>query len=336
MHRLRQFIRLFAVLVCGWLVSPGSLQAQSQVSWNFLGPFGAPARVVMIAADPRTDSVLYAVAPGGGVWKTSDGGNSWATLTDAIASLQVCSIALDPHFPDVLYLGTGDDQSPRPLQGVGVSSDGGRTWTMGARFTNQPVCAIAVDPTNSSHVVAGSAEGLFVSADAGSTWSKTVASPVSSIAFDASGVVYAGTAVNDSGGLRDHVLIRSSDSGKTWTNVSLPANPFASSGQTTWVNVTIAGGSISVLVSYETTPFLPGSSSTATSPLSTVDFYQSTDGGNTWSAPAHVGQALPPVQLITDPVSGVLYVTGNVLLTSANQGSTWVPVATVTSDFHTA
>src|SRR5258708_38310545 len=111
---------------------------------------------------------------------------------------------------------------------------------MQARFTNQPVCAVAVDPTNSARVFAGSAEGLFVSSDAGATWTKTIASPVSSIAFDSQGIAYAGTVGADSGGFRDHVLIRSSDNGKTWIKVSLPASPFSSTSQTTWVNVTLA------------------------------------------------------------------------------------------------
>jgi uncharacterized protein (TIGR03437 family) len=339
MHRLRQFIswkRFALIALCLGIGLPESSNAQSQVSWNFLGPFGAPARVVMIAADPRTDSVLYVVAPGGGVWKTTDSAQSWTALSDSISSLQVCSVAIDPRSPDVLYLGTGDDQSPRPLQGVAVSSDGGRTWAMQARFSSQPVCAVAVDPTNSARVFAGSAEGLFISSDAGATWTKAVASPVSSIAFDSQGIAYAGTVGADSGGSRDHVLIRSSDNGKTWINISLPANPFASTSQTTWVNVTVVPGAISVLVSYEPTPFLPGSSSSANSALSVVDFYQSADGGNTWSTPARAGQARPPTQLLTDTASGTLYVIGSTLLTSANQGSTWAPITTTTNDFHTA
>ena len=143
MHRSRQSIRASAFLLvtlCLWIGQPRALLAQSQLSWNFAGPFSPPARVVMIAADPRTDSTLYAVAPGGGVWKTTDGAMDWVAVTDPLPTLQLCSIALDPHSPDVLYVGTGDDQSPRPLQGVAVSADGGRTWTMGARSPGPMGC----------------------------------------------------------------------------------------------------------------------------------------------------------------------------------------------------
>ena len=214
-HHSRQFIRHI-----GWLClaialgSPEPAAAQSAATWSFAGPFGAPARVVRLAADPRNDSTLYLLAPGGGVLKTQDGGALWAPITDSLPSLQFCSMAIDPHSPDVLYLGTGDLQSPRPFQSVARSSDGGRTWELQARFTNQPVCALAVDPTNSTRVLAGSGEGLFLSQDAGTTWSKVLGAAVTSIAFDSQGIVYAGTLADDAAGVREHAVARSSDNGR--------------------------------------------------------------------------------------------------------------------------
>ena len=335
-HRLRQFIRSRSGLIHLFWVLLGLALAQplpAQVPWNFLGPAGAPARVVMLAADPRSDSVLYVVAPGGGVWKTTEGGGSWTPLTDAISSLQVCSVAIDPRAPDVLYLGTGDNQSPRPGQTVARSTDGGRTWAMGVRFTNQPVCALAVDPTNSSRVFAGSGEGLFISQDAGASWNKVNASPASSIAFDSQGIVYAGVLGQDSAGARDHVLTRSSDGGRTWTYISLPQNPYSSTLQTTWVNVTTNAVSVSAIILYQL-PVPAGSSSSAQSRLSFIDFYRSVDGGTTWSAPVRVGEAHPPAQLLADPVSGNLFVAGNTLAASTNQGLSWSQIGTATGDFH--
>src|SRR5713101_2553647 len=81
MHRLRQFISRRAGLVFFLAFAfPASLCAQG--SWTFLGPLNVAARVTMIAADPRSDSVLYVVTPGGGISKTSDGGLSWTAITD--------------------------------------------------------------------------------------------------------------------------------------------------------------------------------------------------------------------------------------------------------------
>src|SRR5205807_3111825 len=107
-------------------------------------------------------------------------------------SLQVCSLAIDPSTPDVMYLGTGDDQAPRPAQGVARSTDAGQTWTFQARFTNQPVCALVVDPANSNRVFAASAEGLFLSNDSAASWKRILAVPVNSIVIDGQDV-YAGT-----------------------------------------------------------------------------------------------------------------------------------------------
>jgi len=286
----------------------------------------------MLAADPRSDSVLYVVAPGGGVWKTIEGGSSWTPLTDGISSLQVCSVAIDHRSPDVVYLGTGDNQSPRPWQTVARSSDGGRTWAMRARFTNQPVCALAVDPADSSRVFAGSAEGLFISPDAGASWNKVIASPATSIAFDSQGIAYAGVLGQDSAGARDHILARSSDSGRTWTYVSLPQNPYSSTLQTTWVNVATDAVSVSAIILYQSA----GSASSAQPALSFIDFYRSVDGGTTWSAPVRVGYAHPPAQLLTDPVSGNLFIAGSTLAASTNQGQSWFQIGTATSDFHSA
>ncbi|MBI2822108.1 MAG: hypothetical protein HYX74_07765, partial [Acidobacteria bacterium] len=297
-----------------------------------------------LAVDPRNDSVLYLASPGGGVWKTQDGGWHWDPQIDSAPSVQICSLALDPHFPDVLYLGTGDDQSPRPAQGVARSADGGQSWTFQVRFTNQPVCTLAVDPTNSGRVFAGSAEGLFLSSDAGASWNKVLASPVTSVAFDGWGSVYAGMLGEDPPGARDNILARSSDGGRTWTQLILPPNPgfflppnpFTTGAQTNWVSVVADAGTVSLVVSYQLTPLIPGSASSAQSPLSQLDFYRSTDAGNTWSATFGIGQARPPVPLLADPVAGSLYVAGTTLLTSPNQGSSWQTIPTITGEFHTA
>ncbi|PYS10088.1 MAG: hypothetical protein DMG17_25565, partial [Acidobacteria bacterium] len=250
----------------------------AQTAWNFVGPAGgAPPRVVRLASDPRTDSVLYFAAPGGGVWKSTNGGSSWLPIADSLPSLEVCSIAIDSRSPDVLYAGTGDDQNPRPLQTVARSPDGGRTWTTGPRFTNQPVCALAVDPANSSRLFAGSSEGLFFSQDAGTSWNKIVAAPVTSIAFDNQGSLYAGVLSDDSSGSRNNILIRSSDGGSTWTNISLPDSPSASNSQTTWVSIVAYANTVSLTVSYQLNTSGQGSASLAKANPSLMDFYRSTD-----------------------------------------------------------
>jgi len=335
-HRLPRCIRS-STWLCAWLVFNCSQVLHAQTAWNFVGPAGgAPPRVVRLASDPRTDSVLYFAAPGGGVWNSTNGGGSWLPIADSLPSLEVCSIAIDSRSPDVLYAGTGDDQNPRPLQTVARSPDGGRTWTTGPRFTNQPVCALAVDPANSSRLFAGSSEGLFFSQDAGTSWNKIVAAPVTSIAFDNQGSLYAGVLNDDSSGSRNNILIRTSDGGSTWTNISLPDSPSASNSQTTWVSIVAYANTVSLTVSYQLNTSGQGSASLAKANPSLMDFYRSTDGGNTWSAPARVGEGHTPTQLYLDSASGNLYIAGDSLMVSTNQGMSWVSLSTKTNVLHTA
>jgi len=304
---------------------PQNASAQSQFLWSPAGPPGDPDRILALAADPRNNSVLYLAAPGG-VWKTQDGGATWVPQLDSARSSQVCSLALDPSLPDVLYLGTGDNQLPRPAQGVGRSADGGRSWTFQARFTNEPVCALGVDPTDSGRVFAGSAEGLFASTDSGTSWNKVLASPVTSIAFDGRGSAYAGMSGDYPAGPRENVLARSSDGGRTWTKVILPPNPdIAFRAQANWVSLVVGGDTLALAVSYQP----------PTSDRSQLDFYRSTDAGNTWSGTFGIGEARAPIQLLADPAASRLYLAAATLMTSANQGASWQTTPTVTRDFHT-
>src|SRR5438552_2331845 len=74
---------------CLWfaLLFSHAAAAQSQVSWTFAGPSSSADRIVALAVDPRNDSVIYAAAPGGGIWKTQDAGITWAPVFDSQPSL---------------------------------------------------------------------------------------------------------------------------------------------------------------------------------------------------------------------------------------------------------
>ena len=44
-------------------------------TWNYVGPYAVPSRILTVASDPRSDSTTYVVAAGGGIWKTQNGGS---------------------------------------------------------------------------------------------------------------------------------------------------------------------------------------------------------------------------------------------------------------------
>ncbi|MFC1712171.1 CARDB domain-containing protein [Candidatus Poribacteria bacterium] len=91
-------------------------------------PQNSVGRMDSIAFHPSDPNIIYAGAPAGGLWKTINGGASWTPLGDKWPSLRAASIAVDPKYPQVIYVGTG---SSLYKGGVGFfkSIDHGVTWT---------------------------------------------------------------------------------------------------------------------------------------------------------------------------------------------------------------
>lgn len=166
-------------------------------TWSYVGPnnlavpyvqyYGVrplSGRVNCIAVNPANDQVIYAGAAEGGVWKSVNGGISWAPLSDKWPFLCVSSIALDPGNPQIVYVGTGDYQGGG-IYGTGImrSADGGSTWAnYGAiSFNGMAISKIIVDPTNPSIVLACAGNGanpndvggIYRSTNSGQSWART-------------------------------------------------------------------------------------------------------------------------------------------------------------------
>ena len=142
----------------------------ADTEWN-AAPFHVTdsGRVRTILPHPVNPNILFLATAGGGVWKTYDSGATWEPLTDYIGGLATGAIALDPHNPDVLFLGLGDPFDTG-LPGLTVSTNGGATFAApvnatatygGASFTALSVRDIKVDPANSAHVLVATDVGLF-------------------------------------------------------------------------------------------------------------------------------------------------------------------------------
>jgi hypothetical protein len=141
-------------------------------TWNPLGP--APiihgqvpgnqpvsGRITALAADPTNPNVIYIGAAGGGVWKTTNGGASWTSLTGFVSIPFIGAIALAPSNPNIIYVGTGEgNQGCDCYYGVGIlkSTDGGNTWTTlgSSYFFRHAISKILVDRTNPNIVYGGS------------------------------------------------------------------------------------------------------------------------------------------------------------------------------------
>ena len=170
-------------------------------TWSPLGPqpilglstYGASAgRITALAAKGLT---VYAGAADGGVWKSTDGGSTWAPLTDSQATLAIGAMAVDwTTTPETVYAGTGEGnhcQDCLPSQGLLKSTDGGATWVLLAQatFTAQRFGfeGLVVDHTNvilPARLLAATNRGLYLSTDAGATWSVALAGETSAIVQD--------------------------------------------------------------------------------------------------------------------------------------------------------
>jgi photosystem II stability/assembly factor-like uncharacterized protein len=135
--------------------------------WTSTGLFGGLVNV--LAVDPQTPTNVYAAAPGG-VFKSTDGGMTWARATNGITDLSIDALVIDPMTPTTLYAGAN--------QGGGVfkSTDGANSWT---QLSTAPtiVNALAINPQATSTLYAGSPFAgrgtVFKSTDGGNTWARS-------------------------------------------------------------------------------------------------------------------------------------------------------------------
>jgi photosystem II stability/assembly factor-like uncharacterized protein len=235
---------LFIVLVPTILVC--QTQPNSSVfpglQWRLIGPFrgGRVTAVAGIAGDPRT---YYFGTPGGGVWKTTDGGHVWKPIFDQIRVPSIGAMAVAPSAPDVVYVGTGEQTRGK---GMYRSSDAGMTWNSAGLEDLPYIQAVIVDPHNPNVVVVGANSvgfailwrplpksattdhrGIFKTEDGGKTWKKVYASDsdlgVVDMCADPDdpGTVYASVYKPESGTGASQVpatsnIIRSTDGGSTW------------------------------------------------------------------------------------------------------------------------
>src|SRR6266571_4356974 len=99
--RVRPWVVLLSVLL--WVNSARMVHAGNNV-WTSLGPEGGIVQA--LALDPTTPTTVYAGTRGGGVFKSTNGGNSWSAVNTGLPDLEIFALALDPTTPTTVYAGT--------------------------------------------------------------------------------------------------------------------------------------------------------------------------------------------------------------------------------------
>ena len=154
----------------------------AELDYRMVGP-SRGGRVTAVAGHAGAEGTFYMGAVGGGVWKTTDYGQSWWNVSDGyFATGSIGAIRVAPSNPRVVYVGTGSDGiRSNVIAGRGAyrSDDAGRTWSdIGLRDMGQ-IGALVIHPRNPDllYVAAlGHAfgpnpdRGVYRSSDGGSSW----------------------------------------------------------------------------------------------------------------------------------------------------------------------
>lgn len=260
-----------------------------------VGPYNVGGRVTALAAHPNYPGLIYAGAALGGVFKTTDGGNSWAAISDSVPSLSVGDIAIDPGNPQILYFGTGEaNSSGDSYAGTGLyrTTDGGESWELLGLEESRHIGRIAIDPSNSQKIFAAcmgslfstsQTRGLYRSDDSGDAWQQVLYTNDSTGCIDVAinpnntNIVFAalwqrirGPEDRQVGGVHSGIY-RSTDGGDTWQRLTAGLPPSAANiGR---IGLAIAPTNPDIIYA-----------SYVDHPGNLIGFWRSADGGDTWQA----------------------------------------------------
>lgn len=237
-----------------WLATAASLIIMSHawgaeanrfdgLSLRNIGPATTGGRIADIAVNPTNPAQYYLGVASGGVWKTDNAGITWQPLFDDQGSYSIGDVTLDPNQPNVVWVGTGENNSQRSVgygDGVYKSVDGGKSWTNTGLTESEHIARIVIDPRDSNIVYvaaqgplwrAGGDRGVYKSTDGGTTWTHSLAisehTGVTDLLMDPRhpDVLYAAsyqrrrhvwTLIN---GGPESTLYKSTDAGKSWHKI---------------------------------------------------------------------------------------------------------------------
>ncbi|MGA2253622.1 MAG: autotransporter-associated beta strand repeat-containing protein [Thermoguttaceae bacterium] len=262
-----------------------------------------------LAVYPGNPSIIYAAAagPGGGILKSTNGGQSWTLLGNSVFD-QVAfgSLVVDPNDSNTLYVTVlyGPNNNNINSGGVYKSTDGGVTWTDTTALVHSGWASdIEMDPNDPSTLFAGltqdtvnpASNGLYESTNGGGTWTQlTGGLPTGSAVGDSIRVVVApsspqtvyATVFESADGLPHR--FRSTSGGAAWT--ALPALPTDEEDRYWHIMLSVDPNNSQVI-------YVNGDHTV----------YVSTNGGSTWST--------SPINDSEDPVGGYFDDSGDLVLT---------------------
>ena len=237
------FVSAFLAVCSAVVAQTPTPEHYSSLEYRLLGPFRG-GRSAAVTGVPGQPSTFYFGATGGGVWKTTDGGNTYENISDGYFGGSIGAVSVAESDPNVMYVGGGEKTVRGNVSsgyGVYKSVDGGKTWQFKGLPESRHIPRIRIHPSNPDVVYAAvlgniykptTERGVYKSTDGGETWRKVLYVNDMSGAVDLiidptnSRVLYASTwrvqrtPYSLSSGGEGSKLWKSIDGGETWKAIS--------------------------------------------------------------------------------------------------------------------
>lgn len=142
--------------------------------------------IVTISESPKRAGLLYVGTDDGKAHVTRDGGKTWTDLTAKFPQRKWVSRVVASAFDEgTVYLAQSGRTDDDYLPYVWKSTDFGQTWkNITSNLPTGPVNALRENPSNANVIYAGTDVGVYVSTDAGGSWSVLGAGLPSTFVYD--------------------------------------------------------------------------------------------------------------------------------------------------------
>lgn len=175
--------------------------------WELISPpdfnlnYPTSGRAIRAIGHPTNTFTVFMGSPDGGLWKTTNNGNSWANLMPGFINLGVSGIAIHHTNPDIIYVLTGDgDGRMSPCSGIFKTENGGMDWQPTGFMIDESIAVfgrqLRMHPTNPNIMVAATDFGILRTTDGWENVDTVATGNFYDIEFDTDNpnTLYAGTA----------------------------------------------------------------------------------------------------------------------------------------------
>jgi photosystem II stability/assembly factor-like uncharacterized protein len=345
----------FACLVTGSLAQTFSAPFSQGDSSGVSGGL-SNAEVIAIAIDPRNHNTVYAGDDHGGVFKSTNGGESWVASSSGLPRRKIRALAINPSEPNIVYAATGGG-------GLYKTIDAASSWMRAdSGFKSAQVYSIVIDPSNPETLYVGTFEGaVFKSTNGGASWTLLNLGIgntwIWALVIDQENplIVYAATG-GDNHHVRTYGVFKTSDGGQTWKpiNSGLPVKEWIFSmavdssdpdtiligtDSHTGLYKTPDGGQHWSPVELRPSPYPSAIYTLAIDPTNSSNIYAgygylsngtggiaiSRDGGLSWNMPSSGFENVQVFALAIDPVEPSTIYAGaaNGVFKSTDRGENW-------------